>query len=125
MFESSGDHEKFKLVLRDFLISIKEFSGTDTADLFVEDKETEVARKAQEEREAASKVPVSALASDSMLSRTDPGIVTAIRACSNRIKLKTIRSYSAWFVLEGGEAVRRRSRDMYQLGSSRGFFALQ
>lgn len=61
MFESSGDFERFKLILRDFLISLKEFSaGGDTADLFIDEKEDELARRNKEEREAAIKVPVRA-----------------------------------------------------------------
>jgi exportin-1 len=61
MFESSGDFERFKLILRDFLISLKEFSaGGDTADLFIDEKEDELERRNKEEREAAIKVPVRA-----------------------------------------------------------------
>jgi hypothetical protein len=59
MFEASGDFERFKLILRDFLISLKEFSVGDTADLFIDEKEAEMERRNKEEREAAIKVPVS------------------------------------------------------------------
>ncbi len=59
MFEASGDFERFKLILRDFLISLKEFSADgDTADLFIDEKEDEMERRNKEEREAAIKVPV-------------------------------------------------------------------
>lgn len=60
MFEQSGDFEKFKLTLRDFLISLKEFSAggeSDNAELFIADKEAEMERKRKEEREAAIRVP--------------------------------------------------------------------
>jgi len=57
MFEASGDFERFKLILRDFLISLKEFSAGDTADLFIDEKEAELERRNKEEREAAIKVP--------------------------------------------------------------------
>ncbi|WVQ95132.1 hypothetical protein IAU59_002226 [Kwoniella sp. CBS 9459] len=56
MFENSSDETKFKLTIRDFLISLKEFSG-DNAELFIEEKEAEAEKKAAEEREAASRVP--------------------------------------------------------------------
>ena len=51
-----GDISRFKLALRDFLIQLKEFSG-DNADLFLEEKELEAQQKAQEEREAAMRIP--------------------------------------------------------------------
>lgn len=59
MFVHSGDFEAFRTTLRDFLISIKEFSGAegDNADLFIADKEAEMERKAKEERDQAMKVP--------------------------------------------------------------------
>ncbi|KAJ9106972.1 Exportin-1 [Naganishia adeliensis] len=57
MAESSGDFERFKLILRDFLISIKEFSATDNADLYIADKEAEAEIKQKEEKEAAMRVP--------------------------------------------------------------------
>jgi len=56
MFENSSDPAKFKSTLRDFLISLKEFSG-DNADLFLDEKEAEAERKAVAEREAAIRVP--------------------------------------------------------------------
>lgn len=56
MFALNNDLVKFKLCLRDFLISLKEFSDGDNTGLFAEDREiaAEEARKA--EREKASKV---------------------------------------------------------------------
>ncbi len=56
MFDHSSDPIKFKFTLRDFLISLKEFSG-DNAELYIEEKEEETQRKAYEEREAAMRVP--------------------------------------------------------------------
>lgn len=57
MFENAADPAKFKLTLRDFLISLKEFSGEDSADLFIDEKEAEAERKAATERENALRVP--------------------------------------------------------------------
>ncbi len=57
MFDNAGDPAKFKLTLRDFLISLKEFSGADSADLFIDEKEAEAERKAAAERETALRVP--------------------------------------------------------------------
>ena len=54
--ELHSDINRFKLALRDFLIQLKEFSG-DNTELFLEEKETEAQRKAQEEREAAMRIP--------------------------------------------------------------------
>ena len=54
--EYHSDINRFKLALRDFLVQLKEFSG-DNADLFLEEKEAEAQRKAQEEREAAMRIP--------------------------------------------------------------------
>ncbi|KAG8925963.1 Karyopherin transporter [Tulasnella sp. 419] len=54
--EFHNDINKFKLSTRDFLIQLKEFSG-DNAELFLEEKELEAQRRAQEEREAAMRVP--------------------------------------------------------------------
>lgn len=56
MFENAADPAKFKLTLRDFLISLKEFSG-DNADLYIDEKEADAERKAQTERENALRVP--------------------------------------------------------------------
>ena len=54
--EFHNDINRFKLALRDFLVQLKEFSG-DNAELFLEEKELEAQRKAQEEREAAMRIP--------------------------------------------------------------------
>jgi exportin-1 len=55
--ENHNDLNRFKLALRDFLIQLKEFSVSDNAELFLEEKEAEVQRKAEKEREAAMKIP--------------------------------------------------------------------
>lgn len=55
--EYHSDVNRFKLALRDFLIQLKEFSGDSTEQLFIDEKEAEVLRKAQEEREAAMRIP--------------------------------------------------------------------
>lgn len=57
MFDHSSDPNKFKFTLRDFLISLKEFSGDSAAELYIDEKEAETERKAQEEREAAMRIP--------------------------------------------------------------------
>ncbi|KAF9818890.1 hypothetical protein IEO21_02428 [Rhodonia placenta] len=54
--EYHSDINQFKLALRDFLVQLKEFSG-DNAELYLEEKEDEALRKAQEEREAAMRIP--------------------------------------------------------------------
>ena len=54
--EYHSDINKFKLSLRDFLVQLKEFAG-DNAELYLEEKEEEAQMKAQEEREAAMKIP--------------------------------------------------------------------
>ena len=56
LHEYHSDINRFKLALRDFLIQLKEFSG-DNAELFLEEKEAEAQQKAQEEREAAMRIP--------------------------------------------------------------------
>lgn len=45
------------MALRDFLIQLKEFSGDDNAELFLEEKEAEQQMKAQTEREQAMRIP--------------------------------------------------------------------
>jgi exportin-1 len=58
MFEHSSDPVKFKFTLRDFLISLKEFSDADdNAELFIDEKEAAAETKRQEERQAAIRVP--------------------------------------------------------------------
>lgn len=54
--ELHNDINRFKLSLRDFLIQLKEFSG-DNAELFLEEKETEAQKKAEEERSNAMRIP--------------------------------------------------------------------
>ncbi|KAK3690664.1 Karyopherin transporter [Vermiconidia calcicola] len=55
LFETVDDLNKFKLVLRDFLIQLKEFAG-DNAELFSEDREKAAQELKDAERERASKV---------------------------------------------------------------------
>lgn len=55
--EQYNDLPRFKLTLRDFLISLKEFAGDDNAELYLEEKETEAQLRAQTEREAAMRIP--------------------------------------------------------------------
>lgn len=47
---------KFKTTLRDFMVELKEFDGSDTEYLFAEDKEREVKMKQEAERERAKQV---------------------------------------------------------------------
>lgn len=54
--EHHNDINRFKLALRDFLIQLKEFSG-DNTELFLEEKEAEARRKAEDERSAAMRIP--------------------------------------------------------------------
>ena len=55
--EFHNDITRFKLALRDFLIQLKEFSSSDNAELYLEEKEAENQRKADEERQAAMRIP--------------------------------------------------------------------
>lgn len=55
--EYHNDINRFKLALRDFLIQLKEFSSGDNTELFLEEKEAENQRKADEERQAAMRIP--------------------------------------------------------------------
>ncbi|KAG6897296.1 Exportin-1 [Termitomyces sp. T32_za158] len=55
--DNHNDINRFKLALRDFLIQLKEFSAGDNAELYLEEKELESQKKAQEEREAAMRIP--------------------------------------------------------------------
>ena len=57
LFNYNNDIGRFKLALRDFLIQLKEFSAGDNADLFLEEKELESQQKAEEERQAAMRIP--------------------------------------------------------------------
>ena len=55
LFATNGDLNRFKVILRDFLISLKEFSG-DNAELFAEEREQAAAKAKDDERERAMKV---------------------------------------------------------------------
>ena len=55
--ETHGDIVKFKLTLRDFLIQLKEFSGDNANELFIDEKEAEAQKKAAAEREQALRIP--------------------------------------------------------------------
>jgi exportin-1 len=55
LFTLNNNSDKFKLVIRDFLIQLKEFAG-DNAELFREDKEAEAAAAAAAQREKAAKI---------------------------------------------------------------------
>lgn len=55
-FHETRDYPNFKIALRDFLIQLKEFAG-EHSDLFLDEREAEIQRKLQAEREAAARVP--------------------------------------------------------------------
>lgn len=55
MFTYNSDLPRFKLTLRDFLISLREFSG-DNAELYAEDKEQEAEKAKAQEKERAKQV---------------------------------------------------------------------
>ncbi|KAF1988072.1 hypothetical protein K402DRAFT_419916 [Aulographum hederae CBS 113979] len=55
LLANTTDHNRFKLILRDFLISLKEFSG-DNAELFAEEREMAAQNAKDQERERAMKV---------------------------------------------------------------------
>jgi exportin-1 len=55
LFATTQDQNRFKLVLRDFLISLKEFSG-DNAELYAEEREQAAKQARDQERERALKV---------------------------------------------------------------------
>jgi exportin-1 len=55
LFATNQDQNRFKLVLRDFLISLKEFSD-DNAELYAEDRELAAQQQRDQERERALKV---------------------------------------------------------------------
>ncbi|EAT87494.2 hypothetical protein SNOG_05103 [Parastagonospora nodorum SN15] len=55
LFATNSDLNRFKIILRDFLISLKEFSG-DNAELFAEEREQAATKAKEEERERAMKV---------------------------------------------------------------------
>ncbi|KAF2100803.1 hypothetical protein NA57DRAFT_74400 [Rhizodiscina lignyota] len=55
LLANTADHNRFKLILRDFLISLKEFSG-DNAELFAEERELAAKNAKDQERERQMKV---------------------------------------------------------------------
>jgi exportin-1 len=55
LFSTNSDLNRFKILLRDFLISLKEFSG-DNAELFAEEREQAAKQARDQERERAMKV---------------------------------------------------------------------
>jgi exportin-1 len=55
LFATNTDQNRFKLILRDFLISLKEFSG-DNTELFAEEREAAAKTAKDQERERAMKV---------------------------------------------------------------------
>lgn len=54
---NAASQETFKAHLRDFLISLKEFSEADNSELYREERELEQQRKQQAEIDAARRVP--------------------------------------------------------------------
>lgn len=56
LFGYNNDLPRFKLTLRDFLISLREFSSGDNAELFAEDREAEARDAREQERERAMKI---------------------------------------------------------------------
>jgi exportin-1 len=59
LFDLKQDMTLFKQHLRDFLVQLKEFSGADdgNAELFLEEKESEMAERRRRELESAMRVP--------------------------------------------------------------------
>lgn len=57
LFHLNADIPQFKEHLRDFLVQIKEFSGADSTDLFLEERETQLQRAAEEKRKQQLAVP--------------------------------------------------------------------
>ncbi|KAJ3194094.1 Karyopherin transporter [Irineochytrium annulatum] len=57
LFEHNKDLVSFKMHLRDFLITLKEFQGDDNSDLFLEEREAEAQQKKDRERAAALRIP--------------------------------------------------------------------
>lgn len=56
LFATNTDQQRFKLLLRDFLVSLKEFSSGDNAELFAEEREMAAKNAKDQERERAMKV---------------------------------------------------------------------
>ncbi len=57
LLDLNRDTNLFRLHVRDFLISLREFSSGDSQELYAEERELELERKLQAELEAAKKVP--------------------------------------------------------------------
>ncbi|KAG0358687.1 Karyopherin transporter [Gamsiella multidivaricata] len=59
LFETNRDANRFKLVLRDFLIQLTEFGASETEqnELFLDEREAEVEARRKLEREAALRIP--------------------------------------------------------------------
>ncbi|KAI5478418.1 exportin-1 [Pseudohyphozyma bogoriensis] len=55
--EQNNDAVRFKTVVRDFLVVLREYQLEDTAELFADEKEAELQKKQAEERERAIAVP--------------------------------------------------------------------
>ncbi|GAA5969817.1 hypothetical protein JCM3765_002195 [Sporobolomyces pararoseus] len=55
--EQYGDFNKFRITLRDFLISLREFQGEEASDIFAEEKEEEQKKQKEEEQKRAAAVP--------------------------------------------------------------------
>jgi exportin-1 len=56
LFASTNDLPRFKVILRDFLISLKEFSESDNQELFAEDQEQKLKEQQEQDRERRAKV---------------------------------------------------------------------
>ncbi|GAA5943651.1 hypothetical protein JCM10213_008936 [Rhodosporidiobolus nylandii] len=55
--EQYADFNKFRITLRDFLISLREFQGEEATDIFAEEREEEAKAKREEEQARAAAVP--------------------------------------------------------------------
>lgn len=55
-YEHHGDADQFTLALRDFLVQLKELTGAEE-ELFSDEREAELRRQAEREREAAMRIP--------------------------------------------------------------------
>ncbi|GAA5877818.1 hypothetical protein JCM16303_000249 [Sporobolomyces ruberrimus] len=55
--EQYSDFNKFRITLRDFLISLREFQGEEASDIFAEEKEEEQKKQKEEEQKRAAAVP--------------------------------------------------------------------
>ncbi|BGP74319.1 Karyopherin transporter [Rhodotorula toruloides] len=55
--EQYGDFNKFRITLRDFLISLREFQGEEASDIYAEEREEEAKRKRDEDQARAAAVP--------------------------------------------------------------------